>query len=107
MTPSIGSALAVTVSVEVPIVAWFYPRERTRMALTCAVATTVTNLAMNAGLRRVTASYDTYLLAGELAASALEALAYVVMSKRHPIGQALIASGVANAASFAAGLLLF
>jgi hypothetical protein len=107
VTPGIGSALLVTLALEVPIVSLFYPRERARMALTCALATSATNLAMNAWLVHLASSYSTYLLLGELGASTLEALAYVAVSPRHDIGRALVASGIANAVSFSAGLLLW
>jgi len=107
MTPGIGSALTVTLAVEMPIVALAYPRERARMALACALATSATNLAMNSWLLHEVSSYETYLLAGELGASALEALVYVVASARHDVARALIVSGLANAVSFIAGLLVF
>jgi hypothetical protein len=105
--PSVAVALAVTLAVEVPIVSLFYRRELPRMAIACALATSATNVAMNAWLVRAVRSYDTYLLVGELCASAIEALVYAAASRRHEIGHALIASGLANATSFIAGLALF
>lgn len=107
MTQRIGAALLVTLSLEVPIASLFYPGERVRMALACALATTATNLAMNAGLIYAASSYDDYLLLGELGATVLEALVYVAVDRRHDFGRCLIASGVANAVSFIAGLLLW
>jgi hypothetical protein len=107
MTPGVTSALAVTLALEVPIVSLFYSGERARMALACAFATSATNLAMNAWLVHAARSYDAYLLGGELGASMLEALVYVAASRRHDLGRSLIASGIANAASFIAGLLLW
>ena len=107
MTPSIASALAVTLVIEMPIVALSYPGERFRLAGACAVATTVTNLVMNAWLSRASGSYDTYLLSSELGASLIEAIVYVAVSRGHGVGNALVASGLANAASFAAGLIAF
>ena len=77
------------------------------MAIACALATTATNLAMNAWLIHAARSYDAYLVAGELGASALEALVYVGISRRHDVARSLIASGIANSVSFIAGLLLW
>jgi hypothetical protein len=77
------------------------------MTATCAILTTATNLAVNAWLRLVAGSYDAYLLGGELGATVLEAAAYVDLSRRHAVGPALIASGLANGTSFAAGVVLF
>ncbi len=107
MTASVEAALAVTLAVEVPLVSLVYRRERARMALVCALATSATNLAMNVWLIQAVRSYDTYLLAGELGASTIEALVYVAASRQRDIGRALIASGLANAGSFIAGQLLF
>ena len=107
MIPSIASALAVTLAVEVPIVALLYPGERARMAGACALATTVTNLVMNAWLSRASGSYDISLLGGEIGASLVEAVVYATVSRRHGVGNALVASGLANAASFAAGLIVY
>ena len=107
MTPSITAALAVTLVVEVPIVALAYPGERLRLAGACAVATTVTNLVMNAWLSRAFGSYDLQLLGGEIGASLIEAAVYAAVSRAHRVGTALVASGLANAASFLAGLGVF
>lgn len=100
-------ALAVTIVVEVPIVALVYPRERARMALACAIATSATNLGMNLLLYRRVGSYDTYILIGEISATLVEAAVYWVVSREHEVGRALLASALANGASFSAGLLLF
>jgi hypothetical protein len=107
MTPSVASALMLTLAVEVPVVALVYARERARMAVTCAIATSLTNFAMNAWLYAAVSSYDAYLIAGELGATMIEALVYVAVSRDHGAGRALLASGVANMASFAAGLVVF
>jgi hypothetical protein len=107
MTPSVASALMLTLAVEVPIVALVYARERARMAAACALASSVTNLVMNVWLYAAMSSYDAYLTAGELGATVIEALVYVVVSRDHGIGPALLASGVANTASFAIGLVVF
>jgi hypothetical protein len=107
MTPSVASAWLLTLVVEIPIVAFIYPRERVRMAATCAVATSVTNLAMNAWLHGALGSYDAYVTAGELGATVIEALVYAVVSRDHAAGRALLAAGLANTASFATGLAVF
>lgn len=98
--------LIITLLVEVPIVAVMFPGQRARMALTCAVATTLTNVAMNTVWAAHAGSYDIYLLGGETGALVLEALAYVLMSRPRQWARSLAASGAANAASFAAGLVL-
>jgi hypothetical protein len=107
MTGNVGVALAVTLAIEVPVVSLVYRRERARMSIACALATSLTNVLMNTWLLQGVRSHDTYLLVGELGASVLEALAYVAVSRQHDIGCALVASGLANALSFAAGLSLF
>jgi peptidoglycan biosynthesis protein MviN/MurJ (putative lipid II flippase) len=104
VTPLI--ALAITVVVEAPIVALLYPRERVRMALTCALTTSATNLAMNLLLYPRVHSYMTYLLVGEIAATLIEAAAYLAASRQHDVGRALLASALANGASFSVGLIL-
>jgi hypothetical protein len=101
------SALLVTLAVEVPIVALLYRGARTRMALVCASITGLTNVAMNAWLFDALASYETYLLTGELGATVLEAAVYALASPRRHTGRALVAAGLANAASFAAGLVIY
>ena len=77
-------ALAITLAVEVPVVAALYPGQRVRMGLACAVATTVTNLAMNTVLRSHTTSYQQYILIGELSAVVLEAAAYAPIATYTP-----------------------
>ena len=98
-------ALLITLVLEVPAVALFYPQERARMALACAGATTFTNVVMNTVLLRMATSYASYLLVGEIAAVLLEAAVYAVVSKRREVGRALLASAVANSLSFGAGLI--
>ena len=106
MLVRIALALAITLAVEVPIVAALYRSERLRMAICCALATGATNLAMNGPWLRMAGSYADYLLVGEIAALGIEAVAYVAVSREHEIGRALLASALANAASFGAGLVL-
>src|SRR4051812_7166208 len=103
-------ALVVTLLVEVPIVAAFYPRQRRRMAITCAVATVASSLVVNAALRVVTSRSDAPLpvsiAAGQLVAMLLEALAYYAVARPRELRRALTAAAAANIASYAAGLLL-
>lgn len=99
-------AWAVTVGIETPCVASVYPGRRWRMALACAVATSVTNLAMNLLLPSVLGSGPTFVLVGELGALVLEAAAYWAIDRAHDPGRALAASALANGMSFAAGLVL-
>jgi len=102
-------AAALTVAVETPVVAVAYRREWLKMALTCALATTCTNLLMNASLPwlQMFVSYWTLLVAWECAAMVVEATVYAIVSERHNISHAFVASGLANAASFVVALLVF
>ena len=96
-------ALALTVAIEVPIVAALFPGRRVRLAIVAAVATSATHLFMHLVLPRlVPAAW--WLLAGEGVALAVEAAAYALAGR--DLARALVASGLANAASFAAGWLL-
>jgi hypothetical protein len=100
------AALVSTLAVEVPIVALIYPGQRRRMAACCAAATTFTHLVMHFALPRVW-SGTVVLVGGETFALALEALAYVLVSRPRDGARALLASALANGASFGVGLLLF
>ncbi|HMR04360.1 MAG TPA: hypothetical protein PKA88_01260 [Polyangiaceae bacterium] len=100
-------ALAITVVVEAPVVALCYPGERRRMALTCALTTGATNLAMNTLLFRWAGSYQSYLLIGEAGAALVEALVYFLVSRERDVGRALLASALANSLSYGVGLALF
>jgi hypothetical protein len=104
--PPFVLAWAITVAVESPIVAAFYPRRRVAMAATCAIVTSVTNLAMNVILPRWLGTGAAWLLAGEIGALLIEAAAYAIVAKPRDVGRALAASAVANGASYGVGLLL-
>lgn len=106
MIPPFVFAWAVTVAVESPCVAAVYPGERWKMAGVCAVATSVTNLSMNLLLPRWLGVGATFLLVGEIGALLVEALAYALIRKPRDPGRALVASAIANAASFTLGLVL-
>ncbi len=98
-------ALGLTIALEVPVVAGFYPGRRARLALVCALATTATHLALHFVFPRFLAP-RTALLAGEVFATLAEAAAYAAAARRG-IGRALVASAVANSVSYGAGFLLF
>lgn len=99
-------ALLVTLLVEIPIVAAFYPGQRTRMAIACAFATIFASLAVNALLRHVTSRIDAYVAIGQVAAMILEALVYFFVAHPRDLRRAFTAAAAANIASYAAGLLL-
>jgi hypothetical protein len=107
LIPASVLACAVTVAVECPIVAAVYPGQRLRMAGVCALATAATNLAMNLLLRRWLGPGLVHLLVGELSALLLEALVYAVVRRPRDWGRALVASALANGASFSAGFVLW
>lgn len=98
-----AAALALTLSVEVPIVAALFPGRRARLAAVAAIATAATHLFMHRVLPGWV-SPGAWLFAGEAIATCVEAAAYAAATRDLP--RALVASGLANLASFAAGLLL-
>lgn len=106
MIPPFLFAWAVTVAIESPCVAAVYPGERWKMAGVCAVATSVTNLAMNVLLPRWLGVGLAFLLVGEIGALLLEAAVYALVRRPRDVGRALVASALANGASFTVGLLL-
>ena len=99
------SALVSTCLIEVPLVALVYPRERGRMATTALAVNMATNLTLNlVVLRNASAArHETALLLGELGVLIVEALLYLLVSRRHEAARAVMASGLANALSFGAG----
>ena len=100
-------ALAITLAIEVPVVAAFFPGQRGRMAAACAAATTVTHLTMHFVLPGLTSSFGQFILVGEVGALAVEAGVYWLVSQPREPGRALAASAVANLLSYGAGLLYF
>ena len=98
-------ALAVTLAVEVPVVAAFYPGRRRRMAAVCVAANIVTHLLLHFVFPAVVPRGVSPLLVGEVFATIAEAAAYAA-AVRDP-GRALVASALANSCSFGAGILLF
>jgi hypothetical protein len=106
VTAAYALALAITLATEVPIVAVLYRGQRLRLAACCAAATTATHLLMHFALPHVVAAPAVVPL-GEALALVLEALAYWLAARPRALGLALVASALANLASYAAGLLLF
>lgn len=98
-------ALGITLLVETPIVAALFPGRRRRLALTCLGVTTATHLVLHFVLARVLPVEVSPLVAGEVFATLAEAAAYAVASRE--VGRSLVASALANTASFAVGLLVF
>jgi hypothetical protein len=106
MSLGVARAWALTVAVETPIVALVFRRQWRRMALACALATSATNLAMNLWLSRAGAGYLRALVAWELVALLAEAAVYALASRPRDVARALVASGLANAASFEVAAML-
>jgi hypothetical protein len=96
-------ALGVTLLLEVPIVAALYPGRCRRLALACALATTATHLLLHLAFPALLPR-GTALLAGEAFATVAEAAVYWFAGGEP--GRALVASALANAASFTVGPLL-
>ena len=105
MMPAVVFAWLVTLTIEVPCVALWYPGQRRRMAVVCAITTSITNVVMNVLLPRWLGP-DAAVGFGELGALGVEAAVYALASRPRDIGRALAASGLANGLSFAAGLIL-
>jgi hypothetical protein len=100
-------AWLITVLVEAPCVALFYPARRMSMLLVCALTTSVTNLAMNLWLPRWLGVGSSFLVVGETSAAVIEAAVYYyVASRPRDLARAIAASTLANACSFAAGVFL-
>jgi phytoene dehydrogenase-like protein len=100
-------ALAITLAVEVPIVALLFPGQRRRMAGVAAAATTATHLFMHFALPPLLATWRGWLVTGELVALLAEAAAYALLSRPRDPARALAASALANAASYGVGLFVF
>ena len=94
-------ALAVTLVIEVPLVAALYRGERVRLAVAAVVANAATNLALNLVL-----APRGHLVLGEVLAVVVEALTYAVASRRGDLPWAIWVSAGANLASFTLGPLL-
>lgn len=98
-------ALGLTLAIEVPVVAALYPGRRRRLALVAVPANVVTHLALHFIFPRLLAPGAPALFLGEAFATLAEAAVYAVAGR--DLGRALVASALANAASFGAGVLLW
>jgi hypothetical protein len=96
-------ALAVTLLIEVPVVALGFPGQRVRMALVALVVNTVTNLTLNVLLPAIPLLRPHSLFIGETLAVLVEALAYARAGRPRDLGRALALSGVSNALSYELG----
>ncbi|MBI5498689.1 MAG: hypothetical protein HY907_00475 [Deltaproteobacteria bacterium] len=97
-------ALGLTIAVEVPTVALFYPGQRLRLGTCCCLVTTLTHATIFLVLFRFLDFVAAALVLGETGAILAEAGAYAVVSRPHDFPQALMASAAANALSFGLGL---
>jgi uncharacterized protein (DUF1810 family) len=98
-------ALGITLVSEIPIVAALFPGRRARMALVCALATTATHLALHFVFPPLLPARISPLFFGEAFATLAEAAAYFAFSRE--LGRSLVASALANTASYSIGLILF
>jgi hypothetical protein len=98
--------LVVGIACEAPIVVLLYPGRRVRMAACCAVSTGTTQALLFFRLPIRFATWHGQLLFGEALAVVLEGTVYCIAARREGIGRALVASGLANMASFILGTLL-
>lgn len=98
------AAMGITLAIETPIVALAFRRQAARLALACAVTTCATNLFMNFVLVR---RFHFGLAFGEGLAFGVEALVYFLVARPHPLRLAVLASLLANLASYFGGIALF
>lgn len=98
-------SLGITLASEVPVVAAVFWQQWLRMAVIAAVATTSTHWVMHYVLPQFTTSYEQNVRLGEALAVVAEALAYAGVSRPPDLARGLIASGLANALSYLAGLV--
>jgi hypothetical protein len=101
--PCWAAALALTLAIEVPVVAACFPGQRTRMALVAAAMNAATNLMLNLVLARLPALRGRHVVPGEILAVVAEAAAYALAGRPRDVPRSLLASGLANLLSFGAG----
>jgi hypothetical protein len=101
----IGTALAVTLAIEVPLVAILFRGQRARMAAVAVLTNTATNLTLNLVFARMPALAGVHLLLGEVFAAVVETAAYALASRPRNLALSALASGLGNALSFGAGLV--
>jgi hypothetical protein len=97
-------ALGLTIAVEVPTVALFYPGQRVRLGACCCLVTTLTHAALFLLLFRFLPFTTGALVLGEAGVVLAESGAYAVVSRPRDFPRALMASAAANALSFGLGL---
>jgi hypothetical protein len=107
MMPGWAAALAVTLVIEVPLVALLFPGQRLKMAAVATVMNAATNLTLNLVLPHLVWLHGQWLLPGEVLAVVTEAAAYALASRPRDLPRSLLASSLANALSFGAGLVPF
>ena len=102
-------ALAITLLVEVPIVAAFYPAERARMGLVAVATIALASVALDVVLAHVALRRDVAITAGQGLAFAIESLVYANAARGRESGwrRALAASAAANLASYVIELVFF
>jgi len=102
--PAWAVALAVTLILEVPLVAALYPGQRKKLA--SFLANCATNLTLNLLLWRLPLLAGRHIVPGEALALLVEAAVYGMAGRPRDWPRALLASALANAASFFAGPFL-
>ncbi len=100
------AALAITLALEVPVVAACFPGQRVRLAAACALTTTATHLFMHFGLPWLGLGPLGVVVVGEVLATTVEAGVYTAVSRPRSLGRGLVASALANSVSYAAGAAL-
>ncbi len=104
--PGWAVALAVTLLLELPLVVALYPGQRKKLLVASLLANCATNLTLNLLLWRVPVLAGRHVFPGEVLALLVEAAVYGMVSKPHDWPRGLLASALANAASFFAGPFL-
>jgi hypothetical protein len=102
-------ALGLTLVIEVPVALLVLRRRGWRAVLPAALlANLISHPLLHFALPRVLSPADrgTFLLVGELGVFVLEALVYLLVARPRPRAMAVVAAALANAASYAVGLLL-
>jgi hypothetical protein len=99
--PRWAVALLVTLAIEVPLATVLFPGQRAKMAAVAAIMNVATNVTLNVWLPRVALLRGGHVLPGELLALVAEAAVYALASRDLP--RSLVAAGLGNALSFAAG----
>ena len=105
MSPEYLAALTATICIEVPVVILFFPEQRVRMGVSCLLATTATHLFLFFGVPAF-CPLQYQIVLGESIAVVVEAVVYIVVSRPRNVSKSLLASAIANTASYGAGVVL-